>query len=263
MSDEKNFSLVNLKLPPSVDNAVKNVSDYPTKNIGQTVGDIWFLVFGGITQSAEKRKLKYAVDLKKFEEELYAKIDLIPVDRRIEPDMQVVAPSLEAAKYCVEHEELRKMFVNLIASSMNTDTAHNAHPSFAYIIKQMSPIDAENFILFEKSILPIVDYNCYSNKSKSTATIIKNVFLENPKRTDLFQQSISISVLQQLGLISTIYDHYLINDTLYKPFYEAEFYNSTKTNFNNDPKNIRLDVHKEYAKITNFGVLFRNVCCSK
>ena len=58
--------------------------------------------------------------LENYNRELHEKIEAIPNEKRVEPDIQIVAPALEASKYCVEKEELREMFVNLIASSMST-----------------------------------------------------------------------------------------------------------------------------------------------
>lgn len=57
---------INANLPESVDNAIKNVTDLPTQGIGQTLSDCWFLAFGGISQLAEKRRIKYTKDLEKF-----------------------------------------------------------------------------------------------------------------------------------------------------------------------------------------------------
>ena len=48
MSEDKK-SLIDL-VPDSIDNAVKNVTDKPTQNIGTTLADIWYLVFGGISK---------------------------------------------------------------------------------------------------------------------------------------------------------------------------------------------------------------------
>lgn len=36
----------NLLLPDSVDKALENVTDEPTKGIGKTLADIWFLAMG-------------------------------------------------------------------------------------------------------------------------------------------------------------------------------------------------------------------------
>jgi len=138
---ENRKSLIDL-VPDSVDNAVKNITDKPTQNIGTTLADIWYLVFGGISQAAEKHKLRYSYALQEFENELKEKISKIPKDKLIEPDMQVVAPALESAKYCVDKQELRKLFSNLISSSMNIDYSKDVHPLFTNIIKQLSTTDA-------------------------------------------------------------------------------------------------------------------------
>lgn len=141
MAEDKK-SLIDL-VPDSVDNAVKNITDKPTQNIGTTLADIWYLVFGSISQAAEKRKLKYAYALQEFEKELKEKISKIPEDKLVEPDIQVIAQALDAAKYCADKEELRRMYSNLISSSLNLDTIDYVHPSFANIIKQLSPQDAK------------------------------------------------------------------------------------------------------------------------
>ena len=144
MSDKSknNIGLINAELPECVDKALTNLTEQPTKAIGSTVSDIWFLVFGGIGHMAEKRKLRYAVELENYNRELYEKIEAIPNEKRVEPDIQIVAPALEASKYCVEKEELREMFVNLIASSMSSDKAVKVHPIFTDIIGKLSSTDA-------------------------------------------------------------------------------------------------------------------------
>ena len=38
-----NFSVLNADLPESVDNALKNLTDLPSKNVGQTLSDCWSL----------------------------------------------------------------------------------------------------------------------------------------------------------------------------------------------------------------------------
>ena len=59
--------LINLpEMPESADNAIKNLTDAPTQNVGKTFADLWYLVFGGITQAADKKKMSYAVELEKY-----------------------------------------------------------------------------------------------------------------------------------------------------------------------------------------------------
>lgn len=42
----------------------------------------------------------------------------------------------------IDAEELRDMFANLLARSMDTATAGNVHPSFVEVIKQLTPDEA-------------------------------------------------------------------------------------------------------------------------
>lgn len=186
MSEDKK-SLIDL-VPDSVDNAVKNITDKPTQNMGTTFADIWFLVFGGISQTAEKRKLKYSYALQEFEKELKDKIFKIPEDKLAEPDMQLIAPALEAAKFCVEKEELRKMFSDLISSLLNVDYYNYLHPSFPQILKQLSPFDANLLQMIHKN-----DYEKFYTIIEDNADNFYN-FINH--------LSLSFSNLEILGLIN-------------------------------------------------------------
>lgn len=140
MPEDKNALLNTLAEP--ISNATNNILDKPTQNVGTTLADIWYLVFGGISQAAEKRKIKYSYNLQEFENELKEKISEIPEDKLVEADIQNIAPALESAKYCVEKSELRNMFVNLISSAMNKEKANFVHPIFTNIISRLSSVDA-------------------------------------------------------------------------------------------------------------------------
>lgn len=183
MSEDKK-SLIDL-VPDSVDNAIKNITDKPTQNMGTTFADIWYLVFGGISQAAEKRKLKYSYALQEFENELKEKILKIPEDKLVEPDIQVIAQALESSKYCVEKEELRHMFSSLISNCLNKDYSDKIHPIFTQIIKSLSPLDAQMLLNFY-------------NKS--------NDFDFKIDLTDIQSLKGSFDVLVQLGLIKCEYN---------------------------------------------------------
>lgn len=142
MSDEIKKTVLNTLAEP-IANSAKNITDKPSQNIGTTLADIWYLVFGGISQAAEKRKLKYSYALQEFENELKEKISKIPEDKLVEPDVQVIAPALEAAKYCVEKDSLRNMFSKIITASMNSDEYNKVHPAFINIIGSLSPLEAK------------------------------------------------------------------------------------------------------------------------
>jgi len=254
MSEDKK-SLIDL-VPDSVDNAVKNITDKPTQNMGTTLADIWYLVFGGIPQAAEKRKLKYSYALKEFENELKENIAKIPKDKLTEPDTQTSAQALENSKYCIDKEELRKMFVSLISNSMNSDFNKDTHPSFAEIIKQMSTLDAKVIKTFKNSSsngFPLCQY--VVNHDNGYIILLENVYL-NYHTTYLPECSLSIASLVRLGLLSTSYDSHFTNDAYYTPFTEHFWFKKLKQEYNNN----EVSINKGVVQLTPLGRAFTRVC---
>lgn len=142
MSDEIKKTVLNTLAEPLA-NSAKNITDKPTQNMGTTLADIWYLVFGGISQVAEKRKLKYFYALQEYENELKKKVSKIPEDKLAEPDIQIIAPTLEASKYCIENKELRTMFSNLISSSIHIDINNYVQPIFIDILKNLNQLECQ------------------------------------------------------------------------------------------------------------------------
>lgn len=136
------MSLLSDKLPESLNNAVKNMTDAPTKAMGTTFADLWFLVFGGISLAAEKRKLRYHQALEEFKTQIETRLDAIPEENRIEPDTRLATQALENAKCCLEEPELREMFAILIAHTCDNRINKRLHPAFSEILKQLSPVEA-------------------------------------------------------------------------------------------------------------------------
>lgn len=241
MSDEIKKTVLNTLAEP-IANSAKNITDKPTQNMGTTLADIWYLVFGGISQAAEKRKLKYSYALQEFEKELKEKISKIPDDKLIEPDMQIVAPALESSKYCIEHIELRKMFVNLISSSLNNDVYHFTHPIYEDIIRHLSPEDAK---LLEY-LYQIQCKHIPNNKIRSFNFKIK-----------LFS---SLNTLEKHGLINTnLKDTSITN-------YTSDDFNSLIINHSLefDTYSFALQINRENdvikVKFTNLGITFCKIC---
>lgn len=267
----KNKSLINAEIPKSIDNLITNLTDQPTKNIGSTLADIWFLVFGGIGQLAEKRKLRYAVELEKYNEELNKKLDEIPSEKKVEPDTQVIAPALEASKYCVEKEVLRSMFVNLITSSMNSDKTKKVHPIFTDIISKLSVTDAFLFkviansnysedciifratiehISFSLAILKQLGLIVFKNMNENDSIDLKRAIVNNDIR---FYNSIK----NNLTIINLAFDD------LYKSIFKtitSYFTNKKLIGVTLPNHKIVVDFFKQTISLTNLGEQFKEIC---
>ena len=254
MSDTKVSILP--EVPKSVDSAVENLTDLPTKGIGQTLADCWYLAFGGISQLAEKRRIKYSIELQKFKSELESSLNTVPEQNRQEPSSQVILKTLDEAKYCVEEEELRKLFVSLLSSS--TDKTKNVHPSFAQIIGQMSPNDAKILRIFQKrQEYPICDLHIIVDEDDgSYNTISQNMFINGPQDMNLAEQMVSISSLIHLGLLSIPFGEHFYSDAQYSGFKNTAIYLNEKAKY---PDN-ELELDKKIVRLTSLGKLFISCC---
>ncbi len=222
-------------IPENIDkaigNALQNLTDKPTSIIGTTLADIWFLVFGHIPQIAEKKRMKYAYDLKKFETELQNAIQAIPESNLIEPDIQTAAQALEASRFCISSDELRLMFVNLISGTVNKDIEPCVHPSFPMILKQMSRNDAIFLRQFKDDLslkLPAVNLGIKSPDGENYRTI-ENKILSSYDSIPSDATTLSGSSLERLGIFDFDMANYLVRDDAYDFIKSLPVYETTES----------------------------------
>lgn len=246
---------INANLPESVDNALKNVTDLPTQGIGKTLSDCWFLAFGGISQLAEKRRIKYANDLEIFKNELTASLEKVPADYRKEPTTQMVLTTLDEAKYSVEEKDLRQLFVALLTSS--TDSRKNVHPCFSQIIRQMSSNDAKLLHYFKANDeQPICNLKLIVDENGSYQFLSHNIFISGPNNMSIDDKRISISSLIHLGLLEIVFDGHLTDESYYLGFKDTIIYKEAKSHFPNN----KLELEKRVVALTSLGKLFISCC---
>ncbi len=73
------------------------------------------------------------------------KLKYIDENKLIAPPDYVAVPALQALSYSMDSDDLRDLYANLLAKSMNAETSNSVHPAYVEIIKQFSPIDATLF----------------------------------------------------------------------------------------------------------------------
>lgn len=161
------------------------------------------------------------------------------------------------------HKELRNMFSSLITSSLDITMCNCVHPSFSEIIKQLTPLDAHNLMIFkEKSYRPLCNYRV-NFKDNSYDDYYSNVFLSNSNTLNIQLQSISISSLSRLGLVSTNFEskakHYK-----YEAFSQTKEYKQLLDDVSTQiiPKSKSVDIIKGIVELTPYGVAFIKCCCT-
>lgn len=138
------------------------------------------------------------------------KLEGVPEERLCEPAPNVVVPAIQQLSYSYDNAELRRLYVNLLAASMDSAKRGGAHPSFVNLIGQMTPDEAKIMAWFAagegRDYIPIVDLRLVK-----TDQIIKHTWrplLEN--YTNVFDGIVeepgnvplSLDNLERLGLIS-------------------------------------------------------------
>jgi len=242
-----------------IENVLTNITDKPSKEIGEFFNDLLRVIFGGVHFIAEKQQIKYKYALEQYEKRCEENIKSIPESRRAEPDLQIIAGALQDSRFCIESEMLRLMFANLISGSLDTEKKANVHPSFSNIIKQMSTSEASLFASLEPNrAFPIVEYHLVSDQNRFQI-LAQNVLLakdENADEETIYQRIVDLSLLQHLGLILISFDKALENEK-YIRYINNNVYEELKKE--NAPLNV--EIKKGIILLTPIGNELWNVCC--
>lgn len=265
-SEENKVVGVEVKVPDCVDKTLESLTAPLAKSAGTTLADLWYLAFGSISTFAEKKRIIQAKALENFKNNLEKRIETIPEDKRVVPDTQIVGGALYDSRFCVDKDELRSMFENLIASSLSSDTVSNVHPSFSGIIRQMTCADAQILSKFKRAdSLPIVNYQ-YTVTNKGTVIAYRNVISCSIDGSELERESRSLDYLKAIGLIDLNYSSHYVDETRYSVLSSAPFFKQLGYAVSSSPESYPnlsgTNIEKGIASLTDFGKQFVSICVS-
>ena len=90
------------------------------------------------------------------------KLKDIPPERIKTPEPHVVVPALQALQYTGHQDNLRELYANLLATSLDAETSEQAHPAFVDMIKNMAPDEARIMRLFSvQRQFPTIDVRVF------------------------------------------------------------------------------------------------------
>lgn len=202
-------------------------------------------------------KIKDFVDTKVSE-----KLSNVKDEDIVSPPPNVAGPALESLKYTGSIEELKELYANLIASSMDKNTTHEAHPSFVEIIKQLSSDEAKLLVYFASSgSAPIVDIK-NNRKDKSGGRYEYRYFTnigEKLKLENLGLNSSYWSNLIRLGLVDIPDNFQLIEEGIYDDIISHTAVKSIVSNINKQEGRV-AEIIKTAVLVTDLGRQFIDVC---
>lgn len=281
MSDLK-IGTNGIKIPENTANTIYNDIAHPVLlEAGKTMA-IPFKAINWLAKLAGDYCVDKMANTAKLKDCVQKRIESIPDEELREPPKNIVVPAILSNSY-TDSEELRLMYANLIANSMNKQQKHPAHPAFVEIIKQLTPSEA--LLLKSSKILTDTTPFCqiryqkkssfgnYSHHNLASNNIIRKFnegvtafkyyipSLKNIPVPDLqimMDNFIRLNLIEVLtGKISTIKDSYI---DFYKDEFNIELEHSYVSQNENQWKDYELAHVLSVMTPTDFGMSFYEVC---
>ncbi|WP_421927628.1 DUF4393 domain-containing protein [Lysinibacillus capsici] len=243
-------------IPKFVDKAMSPVAE----SVGNSIANIWDLVFGNhIKLWKQKQEFKHQKNYQDYVERVNNKISEIPIESLVEPSLHIIGPAIEASKFYIDSIELREMFANLIAASMNENMVDTIHPSYVEIIKQISPDEAKLLKFMHGGNYPF--YNVYSLQGGNQKITLMRYFsiigfqagCQNPENITVYLDN-----LNRLGLIQLDSTRFIADHSQYVEIEENTFFKEAIEHLSLfDDK---IEKHKGFIESTLYGINFYKSC---
>lgn len=184
------------------------------------------------------------------------KLTNIPTENIVTPDPRIVVPAIESLRYTGNKENLRELYANLIANSMDKNTLKNTHPSFVEILKN---INSDEGILLQAFAInqthAIIDINAEQNGG--FISLLRNCvkFHENLniKYKDLIPSY--LDNLIRLGLLEIPENHLLLDVLKYEEIENSPVFSNLKFE-NENLLNRKIIFNRKIIRTTSFGYNF-------
>lgn len=185
---------------------------------------------------------------------LEIKLQQVGAENIVPPEAHIAVPALQYISYCMDNEELRDMYANLLASSMNKVVKNDVHPSYVEIIKQLCPDEAKVLRhLAQQEGIPLIRIRYKRPNSSDGFDIVKHfsnvgylVQAEFPKNLPQYLDN-----LTRLGLINIDSIHSLTFKEFYKPLRECDDFKQMLQ----IPENYQSVGYSQIQQIDHFGVI--------
>lgn len=213
----------------------------------------------------EKWILQREFNVEETKKLLEEKLKNVPPELIQPPEAHVAVPAFQYISYCMDNEELRDMYANLLANSMNEVVKNGVHPGFVEIIKQLCPDEAKFLkYMMVHNCVPTIGVK-YEKADGSGIDIIKDFSLV-PKLSGCEGVNDSekyIDNLVRLGLLLRSNLLALLDKACYEPLkndpYVLQFCGEEKAKKRGCD---RSEFDEGFVELTAYGKSFCSICLS-
>lgn len=190
------------------------------------------------------------------------KLEDVPPENIRTPDPAVAGPALESLRYVGHKESLSELYANLLASSMDAETAKNAHPGFVEIIRNLSADEAKVLtFLYKHRVAPVIDVRRQLKKDQSGITLHELIgtigFDAGCEHRDLIPSY--LTNLERLGLVAMDKGRFLSAPDAYNRIFEDAPIKTLIEQLNAEPE-YQAEIVKYFVQLTPLGRQFGSAC---
>lgn len=173
------------------------------------------------------------------------------------PKLQIAGPVVEALRFVGHVEELRELYANLLANSMDKSTIDEIHPAFVEVVKNMTP--EESRILQGFKIMntqhPAIDIIARVKDTSGYRTVFRNFTLLHKEMTiDVNDVPTFLDNLCRLNVLEIPDGVYIDEAGTYEPLMNDPALEDLKKNIVAADR--MVDYNKKLLELTSFGKRF-------
>ncbi|MFZ0595583.1 MAG: DUF4393 domain-containing protein [Flavobacterium sp.] len=185
------------------------------------------------------------------------KLKNVPEENIVTPPPSIAGPAVEALRFTGEDINLRELYANLLAGSMDIRTQHLIHPGYVEILKNLSTDEAVLLQVFlSKRQYPLVDIKGTLSENIGSLTHYSN-FSHFPNIIKLkFPELIPtyLDNLTRLGLTEIPYDAYITAANTYESLENDKSLDKIKLTIRNLNQEVTFD--RKIIRTTSLGKNF-------
>jgi len=161
----------------------------------------------------------------RFEADMSAEAASIPSECITDPKPSIAGPALQGLAFSYDEADLKEMYLNLLASAMDSRREHSAHPAFVEIIRQLTAEEAPLLkrVLRSAEGLPIGEIRLLNSTSHHWITLYRHLIDLRDTETGAAVENPGVPAMVdnwvRLGLVHVTYDKYLSGAPFYDPLH--------------------------------------------
>lgn len=195
-----------------------------------------------------------------FQNDLSEKAKDIPEEKIVEPKASIAGPTLQGLAFTHEENNLKEMYLSLLATAMNSDSEQDAHPAFVEIIKQLNSEEAGILQSILKTVnpIPVAEVRLQTIGEQGWSTLMKHLVDFRSNKTHKSAENKKLPAMidnwTRLGLIEVDYNTQILGNDSYKWVDERPEILKLKEQHENEKKKVKFGFG--LIEATSFGKQF-------